>query len=234
MIEQEREHAMQASFQQFMQDFVKDVQELVAETASGKKKKKEGRDVKTNGGTAVADKADQMAETDFEEVGDQKRQSGDAPAEMAAVKPAEGAPPADAELKPGQGPADGPAVQGQGDGTTEAGAEGAGTGNPDSEDGLAGLGDFARPASGPLEKVLGELNAGRLPPERREQLFDRIARHKVQGGQVSEADDVIVDYFAEAAELMSEHEDELPPLFRDYAHLYFESIRPGGPRETQP
>ncbi len=82
-------------------------------------------------------------------------------------------------------------------------------------------------AAGPLEEVLSQLGQGRLPPEEREALFDRIARHKVQAGPASEADDVMVDYFAEAEELMVSNSDSLPALFRDYAHTYFEAIRPG-------
>ena len=68
-----------------------------------------------------------------------------------------------------------------------------------------------------------------MPAEERERVFDRMARHKVQAGLTSEADDMMFDYFAEAEELIADHGEYLPPLFRDYAHSYFDAIRPGGP-----
>ena len=55
----------------------------------------------------------------------------------------------------------------------------------------------------------------------------------MQAGLASEADDVLLDYFEQAEELIST-EEELSPLFRDYATSYFEAIRPGGARADAP
>ena len=66
-----------------------------------------------------------------------------------------------------------------------------------------------------------------MPEEQRDRMFDRMARHKVEAGLASEADDMLYDYFAEAEALIANHDDYLPPLFRDYAHSYFQAIRPG-------
>ncbi len=81
--------------------------------------------------------------------------------------------------------------------------------------------------------MLGKLGEGSLPTEDRKQLFDRLARHKVQAGLASEADDVLLDYFAQAEELI-EGEEQFSPLFRDFATLYFDSIRPGSGPAAEP
>ena len=232
MAEHERQAVLQESFNQFLNEFVKDAQSALQESSGRKKKPGKGdKEVAMATDDGVADKRDAMAEAGFEEMDGLKR--ADSPAEApdsVSGSPTDGGTaPQDAQM--GSGPAAGDAMmmKGETDGGTTSGAQGAGHGEAvkAGEDyrRLAGLSD---PQAGPLEKVLGQIAAGRLPPEQREQLFERLAQHKVQGGQASEADDVIVDYFAEAEELMSEHRDELPPLFRDYAHNYFEAIRPGG------
>ena len=116
-------------------------------------------------------------------------------------------------------------------GATSAGASGAGTGGEAGEGTRAGHIEALAKLDGPLDEVLGKLGQGRLPEDERQQLFDRITRHEVQAGLASEADDVLLDYFAEADELLSE-EEQLSPLFRDYAATYFDSIRPGGARSA--
>jgi len=233
MVNAENEHVMQLAFQNFLQEFVKDVQDIIAEEAVGKKrgpgKGEDGPQVKTNGGTAVADKSDAMEKAGFEEIGDNKRSSnpGGPPEEMVA---ADGAPPPDGEMTIQDGAGEGPAMAGgPADGKTSAGASGAGSGQAGevtdgAEGSFAGAGVSAENR---LERVLGQVGQGALPPEQREALFDRIAKHKVTAGLASEADDVLIDYFAEANELMDENRDSLPWLFRDYAQSYFEAIRPG-------
>jgi hypothetical protein len=233
-IQAETEHVMQLAFQNFLQEFVKDVQDLIAEEAVGKKRpgKKPPADkpgVKTNAGTAVADKSDAMKQAGFEEIGEQKRsQNPGAPPEEMVM--AEGSPPPDSQMTIQDGPGDGPTMAGgPADGKTSAGASGAGKGqagelSEGAEGSFAGTGTSA---ANRLERVLGQVGQGALPPEQRQALFDRIAQHKVQAGLASEADDVLVDYFAEATELMDENRDSLPWLFRDYAQSYFEAIRPG-------
>jgi len=240
MAEHDAGHDRRESFNQFLEEFVKDMKDVVADAAMGrgaddkkkKKKKGEGREVSVDTGQGVGDKSDAMAESGFEEMGDTKRATGaGAPEEMAGSL--EDASFGDGQLQSGPTGADTMAMQAPADQAgTSAGASGAGKGTPSTpEDGLAGLIDKVvtdQAPSGPLEEVLSQLAQGRLPEEEREQLFDRLARHKVQAGLASEADDVVVDYFADAEEMMISNRDSLPVLFRDYAHAYFEAIRPGG------
>ncbi len=235
MAEHDAGHDQGESFNQFLKEFVKDVREIVKDAAVGggskKPGEKKGREVTVDTGDGVADKAPKMEESGFEEMGDVKRGGdADAPETMAG----EGAPPSDAEVsgkgRKGEVTDDMVAMKGKPQGGTEAGASGAGQGNPNATGGLAALLQKVvdpMAGAGPLERALSQLAEGRLPPEQRDAVFDRIARHKVQAGPASEADDVVVDYFAEAEELMVSNRDALPPLFRDYAQSYFDAIRPG-------
>jgi len=220
-------HDTQESFNRFLKDFVKEMQATVAEKALGKKtkkKKKTDRTVKTNAGDAVADKRDAMGQSGFEEMDGPKRSDGTAPAEPME---AGGKPPKGAKLQKGKGNGENAmAMKGPGDGTTSAGASGAGTGSAEAGEGLRALLPPPGTGKGPLEEVLGTLAQGRMPEEERERMFERMARHKVQAGLTSEADDLMFDYFAEAEALIVDHGEYLPPLFRDYAHSYFEAIRP--------
>ena len=233
-------HDMQQSFNEFLQEFVKDMQQTVAEAALGKKRGKDAREVKTNAPSTTPDKRDAMAEAGFEEMGDSKRATGEAPPESSPAggsgESGEGAqpgPPPDdlsgMQLSEGD-PGDGAVAMRSdaGGGTTSAGAQGAGSGDPSQEGRSSTLLGLARLA-GPLDAVLGAMGEGALPAEERKQLFEQLARHSVQAGLASEADDVLLDYFQQAEELISE-EDALSPLFRDYATSYFEAIRPGGAR----
>ncbi len=231
-------HDQQHSFNEFLKDFVKDMQGTVAEAAMGKKPGKKSKEVQVSGPQAMADKRDAMAEAGFEEMGDMKRSNGDAPPEepmggqsgSGAGEPGDGPPPDDlSKLKPGSGEPGDDAIAikaDSGGGQTSAGAQGAGSGDPNSQDGQAAHLQGLAQLSGPLDEVLGQLGGGNLPDEERKQLFDRLARHKVQAGLASEADDVLLDYFAQAEELIAD-EEQLSPLFRDFATLYFDSIRPG-------
>ncbi len=238
-------HDMQQSFNDFLKDFVKDVQDTVAEVALGKKGGKKGREVKTNAPGSAPDKRDAMAEAGMQEMTDSQPGQGQAPPE-----PGQSSPPGEAGGEPGQtGPppddlsdmqlSDGDpgdsAVAMKSDssgGKTSAGASGAGTGDA-SQEGRAGTLQGLARLDGPLDEVLGSLGEGALPTDERKQLFERLARHSVQAGLASEADDVLLDYFEQAEELISE-EEELSPLFRDYATSYFEAIRPGGARADGP
>jgi hypothetical protein len=215
-------HNTQESFDQFLKDFVKELQQVIAEKALGTQLNGR-RQVKTNAGHAIADKRDAMQESGFEEMDGPKRSSAQGPGEPIAGK---GKPPKGMKLEQGKAGDDAMAMKAQGDGTTSAGATGAGTGAA-TGDGLRALIPPPGSAQGPLEQVLGTLAKGRMPPEQRERMFDRMARHKVEAGLASEADDLMFDYFAEAEALIANHDDYLPPLFRDYAHSYFEAIRPG-------
>ena len=233
----DKAHDAAESFNQFLGDFVKDVQELVAEAATGKKeqgkpgkKGKKGKEVQVDPGAGAEDKTDAMAETGFESMDDVKRHRDAAPPEQLAGEgpPPEGPPPDGLEATSGSGPVDGPAVQGEGDGTTSAGASGAGSA-AESEGGLKTmLQGLSADQDARLEETLGQMREGALSDEAREAMFDRVVRHKVQAGLASERDDVLVDYFADAEELMLQNAESLPPLFRDYAQSYFDAIRPGG------
>jgi hypothetical protein len=234
MAEHDAGHDQRESFSQFLKEFVKDVRDIVADAAMGRapdkdKKKQKGREVKVDPGDGIADKRAPMKDNGFEEMGDTKRHEADAPSELAGDGP--GASPEGGERRKGPVSDNAMAMKGPPEAGTEAGASGAGTGSPHATGGLAALlGKVVTPPEsslGPLEQVLSQLAQGRLPPEEREAMFDRIARHKVEGGPASEADDVVIDYFAEAEELMVSNRDSLPPLFRDYAQSYFEAIKPG-------
>ena len=241
-------HDQQHSFNEFLKDFVKDMQGTAAEAAMGKKPKK-GREVQTNTGQGMADKRDAMAESGFQEMDGSKRASGEAPPEemmggepgeagdggaggegSGNGEPGDGPPPENLDnLQQGSGEPGENAVAikaGESGGQTSAGASGAGSGDPGAAGARAGHIEGLAKMGGPLDKVLGAMGEGAIPQEEREQIFDRIARHKVQGGLASEADDVLLDYFAQAEELI-EGEEALSPLFRDFATLYFDSIRPG-------
>jgi hypothetical protein len=234
-------HDMQKSFNDFLQDFVKDMQQTVAETALGKKPGKNAREVKTNAPGSMPDKRDAMAESGFEEMSDSKAGPSQAPPEPgqgeaggdSGGEPGQQGPPPDdlSNMQLSDGDPGDNAVAMKSDssgGKTSAGASGAGTGDA-SQAGRSGTLQGLARLNGPLDEVLGALGEGALPSDERKQLFDRLARHSVQAGLASEADDVLLDYFEQAEELISE-EEELSPLFRDYATSYFEAIRPGGAR----
>jgi hypothetical protein len=244
LAEHDKQDLRRESFNQFMKEFVKDVKDIVADAALGKSSdgkrgkkgkgdEKEGRQVQTDTGEGMADKRDAMADSGFEEMEDVKRSDGGVPPEQ--MSGADSMTPPE-NMGPGDGKPDENAMARAGGGQTAAGASGAGTGTENKEgEGLQLLIDRVvdpEAPQGPLEQVLSQISAGKMPAEKREALFDRIARHKVKAGPASEADDVIVDYFAEVEELMVSNRDQLPPLFRDYAHTYFEAIRPGAAKLT--
>jgi len=230
-------HDQQHSFNEFLKDFVKDMQGTVAESAMGKKPSKKGREVQVKTPNTMEDKRDAMAEAGFEEMDEVKRSSGEAPPESqegaggdAGGEPGKGPPPENLDnLKASEGEPGDDAIAIKAEsagGQTSAGASGAGTGDPNAAGGMSSRIEALAQLSGPLDEVLGTLGEGSLPSDERKQLFDRLARHKVQAGLASEADDVLLDYFAQAEELIEE-EEQFSPLFRDFASSYFDSIRPG-------
>ena len=238
-------HDMQESFNEFLQDFVKDMRDTVAEVALGKKPGKDAREVKTNAPGSMPDKRDAMAEAGMEEMGDTRRGDQSAPPEPGqgeaggegGGEPGQQGPPPDdlSDMQLSDGDPGDNAVAMKADssgGKTSAGAQGAGKGDP-SQAGRSGTLQGLARLDGPLDEVLGAIGEGALPSDERQQLFERLARHSVQAGLASEADDVLLDYFEQAEELISE-EEELSPLFRDYATSYFEAIRPGGARADGP
>jgi len=237
MAEHDRAHDYQESFNHFLRDFVKDVREILQEAGDSrkksKKKQREGREVSVGGGDGVADKKDAMEESGFEEMGDVKR--GTAPGDGSETPGDEASMSTDPALMPeGTDSTSISAATATGGGDTSAGGQGAGRGGADDGGLRAMLDAYVDPAAGPLERVLGQMSQGQLPEERRELLFERLARHKVQSSAGSEADDVLVDYFADAEAVLADNHAELPPLFRDFAHRYFAAIRPEGEGDDDP
>ena len=112
------------------------------------------------------------------------------------------------------------------EGETSLGAQGAGTGA-----GPAGGAEGAQTiqqGGARLERLLGQLTEGRLPPEQREQIYDRVGRHNVAGGAASDFEDPMMrDYFSRADALLEESQDVLPPAFRSYIHDYFDALAEG-------
>ncbi|MBN94408.1 MAG: hypothetical protein CL928_10090, partial [Deltaproteobacteria bacterium] len=215
MAEHDRAHDYQESFNEFLRDFVKDVRELLQEAGDSRKKAKgkeqKGREVSVGGGDGVADKKNSMEDTGFEEMGDVKRGAhpGEANGDMSDGASMKTDP---SQMPEGTGATAANASATTGGGDTSPGGEGAGRGGSDNVGLQAMMDAYVDPAEGPLERVLGQLSQGKLPEERRELLFDRLARHKVQSSGASEADDVLVDYFAEAEATLADDETDLPPV----------------------
>lgn len=231
--EHDYEHAMQEQFREFLKDVVKDVADAVRKAAMGEGKKK-GKGVAMKGGDAVADKQDAMAESGFRDGKDAPGKKGQGTPDnlsggdgSAGSDPAAGPPPPGAKLEPGQGGGAPPgAPSGGPGGDTTAGAQGAGSGA--QAQGGGERHDVAATEGGPLQRALGRVGQGHLPPEQKELLFSQLARHKVETSErVMEADDVLLDYFSDADTELDTFSDELPPLFRALARSYFDSIRPG-------
>jgi hypothetical protein len=176
-------------------------------------------------GTDIADKTDAMAEMGFEDVSDQGQQDDvfrengpptDGVPEGAEMKVLD-----DARGATSQGGMTSEAL----DGDTTKGAQGAGRSSGKGDDGSDGLRDiYGSTSSAELEKILGQVTDDRMPPEKRREVLEEIATRKVQGGFANDFEDVQRNYFEEAERLLVEEADELPPLFRDYAHEYFEAI----------
>ncbi|MEE2829598.1 MAG: hypothetical protein VX498_10450 [Myxococcota bacterium] len=227
--EHERVHDTQESFNQFLREFVKDLQQVAAEQATGRKRKR-NRDkpsVKVDSGQGVADRSGAQSERGLEELGAQKRDGARRPPEQLGGAP-------DADAKPaGEQQGSGPlsdnamAIKGPSDGTTSPGASGAGSQADTSAKGLKTmLQDLSELGDLRIDQLPSLGSGGRLSSEERAVLFQQVARLKVQVGSTGEDDDVTVDYFDEAEELLVSNRSSLPPLFRDYAHNYFEAIRP--------
>ncbi len=225
-------HDLQQSFNQFLKDFVKDVRSIIADAAMGKKQGKDGREVATHTETGIEDQGAAMERAGFEEMGETKRSSGADPSALAGASQSgmASAPPdgealsqAQASKNPGSQAGATAMRAGSAESGTSAGASGAGRGDGSSE-GLTALINATATAPERLEAVLGQIAAGRLPTDRREALLDQIAERKVVGGLNRDDDPVVADYHAEAEELLISHRESLSPLFRDFAHSYFETI----------
>jgi len=226
MIADERRNALAESFRNFCDEYVAERGEQMADWLAGNRDR--GPKVKVAAEDAVEDKTDAMAELGFEDVTEQE-QAGDSGTQ------GPGGPrrkvdelPEDAEVKVtdqlSDGPSEGiPGGNEGGDGKTTRGAQGAGSG-----DGAGAVREEAQdlPRQGglQLEQILGNVTDDRLSPERRREILDEVANHKIGGGFANDFEDHRGNYFEEAERLLIEETEELPPLFRQYAHEYFQAI----------
>ena len=128
------------------------------------------------------------------------------------------------------------AMKGPATGETSPGSSGAGTGSaaPGREGLKAMLEEMDPQRQTPIEDLMSQMGVGRMPPEQRAALFEQLARMQVQTSAGAEQDDdLTTDYFRDADELLVANREQLPPLFRDYAHDYFEAIRPDEERKDE-
>jgi hypothetical protein len=207
----ERRHALQDSFRQYLEEniaaFVSGVAGQPSEDASV---------------GPVAGKSDQSGSSGFapKAGGAAGGELGDGPLAPGGEAIPLGAVPDDAELvatgTSGMG-------SGQSDGTTQAGASGAGSGQGlrlegDSRD----LTELA--ASQPMERILGDARSGDLDPAGAERLYSAVATQMVHGGAGGEFDDVMRDYLGDAEEELAREREEQHPLFTSYLARYLDSL----------
>lgn len=219
----DKKHGYQQLFQQFLEEYTADRGEQLADWLAGKRDS--GPRANVSAEESLPDKTDAMAESGFEDVTDDPY--ADAP--QSGESSLDGRPtneiPEGTEMKTleeaGLQP-DGMAL-GEGAAETTQGAQGAGKG-----DGAApGDGGAQQLPSLPgerLEQILGQITDDQLPPERQKEVLEEVAQHKIHGGLANDFGDSQGNYFDEADRLLFEESDELPPLFRDYAHDYFQAL----------
>ncbi len=207
--------AVQQLFEQFLDQYVAERGEQVADWLAGKQG---GPRVAVADDSGMPDKRDAMAEAGFEDVTDAET--------MGEPMTAEGEAQLVDEVPPGA-QAMGSGMEGmvpQGEGETTRGAQGAGKGDGATMEREQGL---QLPTSLPgaqLEQILGQVTDDELPPEKRREVLEEIATHKIQGGLANDFGDEQGNYFQEADRLLLEESGELPPLFREYAHDYFQLL----------
>lgn len=223
MVGDQKRHAVEQLFREFLDEYVAEKGERIADWMAGKR----DRGVKVAAGEVVEDKTDAMAELGFEDVTDD-------PSKDHADRGAAGVPgqpvdeiPEGAEITTlesadgqttGSGMPGGPGSEG-----TTLGAQGAGRGAPgDGEEARAR--EIRSLPGAELERILGQVTEDRLSPEKRREVLEEIATHKIRGGFANDFDDTRSNYFEEADRLLLDESEDLPPLFRDYAHSYFQAI----------
>jgi len=219
----DRKHGLQQLFSQFLEEYTAERGEQLADWLAGKN---EGAPrVKVTPDEQLEDKTDAMAEAGFEDVTDTPDGDGsEAGATGLQAQPTDHLPDGaemrtleEAGLQP-----DGMAL-GEGMSETTEGAQGAGKGDGSSPiDGDAR--ELPTLPGQRLEQILGQISDDLLSPERRREVLEEVAQHKIQGGLAGGFGDDQGNYFEEADRLLLEESDELPPLFRDYAHDYFQAL----------
>lgn len=224
MIADERRTALAESFRNFCDEYVAERGEQMADWLAGNRDR--GPKVKVAAEDAVPDKTDAMAELGFEDVTEEEDGSGELDSSLAPRREVDEIPEgADVKLRddPGKGMAEG-MPGGEGDGQTTRGALGAGKGGDSRGAERETAQDLPRQGGMQLEQILGNVTDDRLPPEQRREILDEVASHKIGGGFANDFEDDHGNYFEEAERLLIEETEELPPLFRQYAHEYFQAI----------
>ena len=224
LMNDDRKHALQQLFSQFLEEYTAERSEQLADWLAGKGEGARKR-VKVAPDEQFQDKSDAMAEAGFEDVtdtpGDDSSESGTAGLQ---AQPTDHVPDG-AELKTLEEAGLQPEGMALGEGMAETteGAQGAGKG-----DGSSPIdGDARAIPTQPgerLEQILGQISDDNLPAEKRREVLEEVAQHKIQGGLANDFGDNRGNYFEEAGRLLLEESDELPPLFRDYAHDYFQAL----------
>ncbi len=218
----DKKHALQMLFKEFLEEYSADRGEQIADWLAGKNP--DGPRVAVDDGSQMPDKTDAMAESGFEDVSDDpydKTEKDDSYKPVSADEIPEGAEVQTLDDAAGMGEG----AAGMGEGTTETtkGAQGAGRG-----DGSVGGEEEERVLptlpGAELEQILGQVTDDELPPERQRELLEEVATHKIHGGLANDFGDQNGNYFEEADRILLEESDELPPLFRDYAHEYFQAL----------
>ncbi|MDP7110859.1 MAG: hypothetical protein QGH45_02785, partial [Myxococcota bacterium] len=217
MVADQKKHALEQLFRQFLDEYVAEKGEQIADWMAGKRER--GRDVKVAAGEKVADKSDAMAESGFKDVTDdpydERRDSGDGGAQGQPVDEIpEGAEVTtlDGDAPNSQSTSGMPGADGS-QGTT-LGAQGAGRGAPGDEAGAQAREVRSIPGA-ELERILGQVTDDQLSPEKRREVLEDIATHKIRGGFANDFGETQSNYFEEADRLLLEESEDLPPLFRD-------------------
>ena len=221
MAADDKKHALQMLFNEFLEEYSAEKGEQIADWLAGKNP--DGPRVAVDDGSQMPDKTDAMAESGFEDVSDDpydKHEKDDSYKPVSADEIPEGAEVQTLDDAAGMA---GEAAAGMGDGETTKGAQGAGRG-----DGTAGGEEEERvlPSlpGAELEQILGQVTDDQLPPELQREMLEEVATHKIHGGLANDFGDQNGNYFEEADRILLEESDELPPLFRDYAHEYFQAL----------
>ena len=222
MIDDDKKHGLQESFNEFLEQYVAERGEQMADWLAGKREHQPEVKVKDEGGPRADDKTDAMAEAGFEDVTEEETSaSGEAMQSVDSVPDG-----MDVEMmdKATRDKLSGGIPMGEGEGETTRGAQGAGKGGGEGPEASESRQLPTGTSSQELEKILGQVTDDRLPPEKRREVLEEIATHKVHGGFANDFEDTRGNYFEEADRLLFEEADELPPLFRNFAHEYFEAI----------
>jgi len=222
MATDDKKHALQMLFTEFLEEYSAERGEQIADWLAGKNPA--GPRIAVDDEQQMPDKTDAMAESGFEDVSDDPY---DKHAQDDAFEPVSGSEiPEGAEVETlddasgmiGEGMS-----MGEGTAETTKGAQGAGQGDGTGS-GEGAARELPSLPGAELEQILGQVTDDQLPPERQRELLEEVATHKIHGGLANDFGDQNGNYFEEADRILLEESDELPPLFRDFAHEYFQAL----------